>query len=75
MNTLLRFLLLLFQLCRSLRNIYLGGRILGFIKSYDHGWLSMVTSSEGPLFSLASGPPTLSPPLPLGVHVPKVGNL
>jgi len=26
----------------------------------------MVTSSEGPLFSLASGPPTLNPPLLLG---------
>jgi len=29
MNTLLHFLFLLFQLCRSLRNISLGGRILG----------------------------------------------
>jgi len=29
MNTLLHFLLLLFQLCSSLRNVYLGGRILG----------------------------------------------
>jgi len=29
MNTLLHFLLLLFQLCRSLRNIPLGGRIVG----------------------------------------------
>jgi len=28
-----------------------------------HGWLIMMTSSEGPLFSLASGPPTLNPPL------------
>jgi len=28
-----------------------------------HGWLSVMTSSEGPLFSLASGPPTLNPPL------------
>jgi len=29
MNTLLHFFLLLFQLCRSLRNMSLGGRILG----------------------------------------------
>jgi len=27
-----------------------GGRILGLIKSDHHGWLSMMTSSEGPLF-------------------------
>jgi len=24
--------------------------VLGMIKSYCHGWLSMMTSSEGPLF-------------------------
>ena len=29
MNTLLHFLLLLFQLCHNLRNISFGGRILG----------------------------------------------
>jgi len=32
MNALLRFPLLLLQLCRSLRNISLGGRILGKLK-------------------------------------------
>jgi len=63
MNTLLRFLSLLCQSCRTLRNKFLGGRILGLIKSSHHGWLSMMTSSEGPFFSLASGPPTLNPPL------------
>jgi len=62
-NTLLHFLLLLCQSCRSLRNVSLVGRILGLIKSAYHGWLSMMTSSKGPLFSLASGPPHLSPPL------------
>jgi len=63
MNTLLHFLLLLCQSCRSLRNVYLGVRILGLIKSAYHDWLSMMTSSEGSLFSLASPPPTLNPPL------------
>ena len=62
MNTLLHFLLLC-QSCRSLRNVSLIGCILGLIKSAYHGWLSMMTSSEGPHFSLASGPPTLNPPL------------
>ena len=64
MNNLLHFLLLC-QSCRSLRNAGLsfGGRILGLMKSAYHGWLSMMTSSEGPLFSLVSGPPTLNPPL------------
>jgi len=56
MNTILRFLLLLFQLCRSLRNISLGGRILGLIKSYYHGWLSMMMSSEGPFLVLPRAP-------------------
>jgi len=60
MNTRLHFLLLLFQLCRSLRNIPFGARILGKSSDY-HGWLSMMTSSEGPLFSLASGPPNPKP--------------
>jgi len=60
MNTLLHFRLLC-QSCHSLRNISLGGSILGMIKSNYHGWLSMMTSSEGPLFSLASGPPNLKP--------------
>jgi len=56
MNKLLRFLLLLFQLCRSLRNISLGGRILGLIKSYYQGWLSMMTSSEAPFLSCLGTP-------------------
>ena len=59
-NTLLHFLLL-FQSCRILRNEFFGGRILGFIKSDYHDRLSMMTSSEGPLFILASGPPYLKP--------------
>ena len=63
MNTLLHFLLLLCQSCRSFRNVSLGGRILGLIKSAHHSWLNMLTSLEGTLFSLASGPPTLKPPL------------
>jgi len=63
MNTLLYFLLLLCQSCRSLRNVSWGGRILGLIKCAYHDRLSMMTSSEGPLFSLGSGPPTLIPPL------------
>ena len=65
MNTLLHFLLLLLQLRRSLRNISLGGRILGKSKS-----LSRLAEYDdvirGPLFSLASGPQTLNPPLPIG---------
>ena len=44
-----------------LRNVCFGGRILGLIKSANHGWLSMMTPSEGPLFGLASGPPNLKP--------------
>jgi len=60
MSTLLHFRLLC-QSCHSLRNISLGGRIVGLIKSNYHGWLSVMTSSEGPLFSLASGPPNLKP--------------
>jgi len=58
MNTLLHFLFVLCQSCRSLRNVSFGGRILGLMKSAFHGWLSMMTSSEDPLCSLASGPPT-----------------
>ena len=63
MNTLLHFLLLRCQPCRSLRNVSFGGCTLGLIKSAYHSWLSMMMSSEGPLFSLASGTPTLNPPL------------
>jgi len=47
MNTLLHFLLLLCQSCHSLRNVSLSGCILGLIKSAYHGWLSVMTSSEG----------------------------
>ena len=64
MNTLLHFLLL-FQFCRSLRNISLGDCILG--KSnviITVGWLWW-RHQRAPLFSLASGPPTLNPPLPI----------
>jgi len=51
MDTLLHFLVLC-QSCRSLRNVGLpiSGRILGLVKSTRHGWLSMMTSSEGPPF-------------------------
>jgi len=61
MNTLLHFLLRC-QSCRSLRNVSFGGRTLGLIKSDYHGWLSMMTSSEGP-FLVLGGPraPTLKP--------------
>jgi len=61
MNTPLHFLLLLCQSCRSLRNASFGGHILGLMKSASHGWLSIMTSSECPRFSLASGPPNLKP--------------
>ena len=60
--TLLHSLLLRLSF-HSLRNVSFCGLILGLIKSAYHGWLSMMTSSEGPFFSLASGPPTLNPPL------------
>jgi len=60
MNTLLHFLLLC-QSCRSLRNISLGGHILGLIKSAYHGWLSMMTSSEGPPFYSCLGTPKPKP--------------
>jgi len=62
MNTLLHFLLHLCQSCRSLRNVYFGGRILvGLIKCAYHGWLDMMTSLKGPIFSLALGPPIPKP--------------
>jgi len=51
MNTLLHFLLC--QSCRSLRNVSLGGlhfSFLGLIKRSYHGWLSMMTFSEGSPF-------------------------
>jgi len=34
----------------------LGGRSLGLIKSNYHGWLSMMTSSEGPFLVLPQAP-------------------
>ena len=63
MTTSLHFLLLLCQSCRSRRNVSFGDHILGMIKSAYYGWMSMMTSSEGPLFSHVSVPPTLNPPL------------
>ena len=63
MNTLLHFLSR--QSCRSLGNVCLDGRhipFLGLIKRSYHGWLSMMTSSDGP-FQPCLGPRTLSPPL------------
>jgi len=66
MNTVLNFLLLLCQSCRSLRKISLGGRILGLIKSNYHGCLSMMTSSEVPFLVLPRALPTLN--LPLDIH-------
>jgi len=60
------------QTCRSLRNICLGGRILGLIKSDYYGWLSMMTSSEGPLFGPASGLPN---PKPTTAPTPQPGLL
>ena len=39
-------------------------------QSAYHGWLSMMTSSEGPFLVLPRAPPTLKPPLLLGL-----GNL
>jgi len=69
MNILLHFLLLC-QPCHSLRNVGLSfdGRILGLIKSAYHGWLSMMTSSEGPITVLPRAPQTLNPPLCRGVQ-------
>jgi len=63
MNTLLHFLVL-FQLCRSLRNISLGGRILGKSKVIvTVGWVWR-RHQKVPVFSLAP-PPILNPPLAL----------
>jgi len=66
MNTLLYFLPLLCQSCRSLRNVSFGGRILDLIKSDYHGWLGMMTSSA-PFLVLPRVPPihhwSLEPPL------------
>jgi len=53
MNTVLHFLLC--QPCRSISNVSLGSphiTFLGLIKSSYHGWLSMLTSFEGPLSAL-----------------------
>jgi len=62
MNTPLDFLLLC-QSCCSRRNVSYGGCVLGLIKNAYHGWLSMMTSSEGPFSVLPRAPPTLNPPL------------
>jgi len=58
MNTLLHFLSC--RSCRSLRNVSVGGPHVpfqGLIKRSYHDWLNVMTSSEGPLFSIASGSP------------------
>jgi len=47
--------------CRILRNVAFGGQILGLIKCAYNGWLSLMTSSDRLLFSLASGPSNLKP--------------
>ena len=75
MNTLLHFLLLLLQLCCSLRNISLGDRILVKLKVIiTVGWVWW-RHQRASLFSLASGPPTLNPPLPVAVEQPYLGNI
>jgi len=52
------------QSCFSLRNVSFGSGILGLTKSGYHGWLSMMTSSEGPPFQvLPRAPPILNPSL------------
>jgi len=48
------------QSCRSLRNVSFGGRISGLIKCAYHGWLSMMTPSEGS-FLFFPGDPNLKP--------------
>jgi len=45
----------------SLCPLLLGGRTLGLTKSAYHGWLSMMTSSEGHPFLSCLGPPNLKP--------------
>ena len=61
MNTLLHFLLLLLQLCRSLRNISLGGRILGKSKVIITVGRVRWRHQRAPVLSLASGPPNPKP--------------
>ena len=56
MNTPLHLLLPLCQSCHSLRNVSFGGHILGLIKSAYHGWVTMMTSSEGPFLVLPRAP-------------------
>jgi len=63
MNTLLHFLLLLFQLCRCLRNMSLGGRILRKSKVIIMVGRVWWRHQRAPVFTLASPPPTLNPPL------------
>jgi len=67
MNTLMNFLLLLCQSCRSLRNVSFGGRILALIKCACHSWLTIMDVIRGaPYFTLASSLPTLNLPLSVG---------
>jgi len=57
MNALVRFLLS--QSCRNFKNVSMGGPhiiFLSLIKRSYYGWLSRMTSSEGP-FQLCLGPP------------------
>jgi len=58
MNTLSYFLL--YQSCRSLRDISFGGPQIPFLSLIERSYrdrLIMMTSSESHLFSFASGPP------------------
>jgi len=67
MNTLVHFVLR--QSCRILRNVSLCGPhipLRGLIKRSYHGWMSMMTSSDVPSFSLAS--PSHAIPAILKVH-------
>ena len=68
MNALLHFLLLLCQSCHCLRSVSFGGRILDLIKvPITVGWVWW-RHKRGPLFSLASSPPTLNTPLLIANH-------
>jgi len=70
MNNLLRFLLLLFQSCLSLRNVSFGDRILG--KSnviITVGWIWW-RHQRAPFLVLPRAPATLNPPLVAGLSFP-----
>jgi len=62
MNTLFAFSPAMSVMPKSQERI-LGWSILGLIKSAYHGWLQMMTSSEGLFSVLPRAPPTLNPPL------------